>query len=80
MQRATSSANAGYDVVDDPIYVNVGLNFGESNRLGLLPNVTKTDCNDYYCYVGEMDRTQCNDYMQGAEDGEFLIRKNKVIT
>ena len=26
-----------------------------------------------------MGRAQCKDYMQGAADGEFLVRQNQVI-
>ena len=65
---------------DDPIYGNIASTHDDENALGLLPNVSRTDCNDYYCFVGEMDRAQCNDYMQDAADGEFLVRQNKVMT
>ena len=74
----SSASKSNFD--DDPIYNNVGVTFNTSNTLGLLPDVDTTECNDYYCFVGEMDRTQCTDYMQGATDGEYLVRQNKVMT
>ena len=67
------------DFDDEPIYDNVGSTLDTSNVLGLLPGVSPTDCSDYYCFVGEMGRAQCKDYMQGAADGEFLVRQNQVI-
>ena len=80
MIRAAAYGEPESDVDDDPIYGNVGSTHDSDNTLGLLPNVTRTDCNDYYCFAGEMDRAQCNAYMQDATDGEFLVRQNKVIT
>ena len=80
MIRAAAYGEPECDVDDDPIYGNVASTHDDENALGLLPNVSTTDCNDYYCFVGEMDRAQCNDYMQNAADGEFLVRQNKVMT